>query len=266
MPALSAAVCVAQQLTARLNEWEFDKCTWSSEDTVLWCDDGGPLEIGNQKAVEWSRPSGGEGDEPMGKAAEDENGQTVPPERCLLMFLFLNSPGWNPEWGGALRCHVGEIYRDVWGDGGRMVLLRESSRYELQPSFHHHIVLMMRLQGARVSDQKPPSMSSKPKNVQEIVLQSERMKEVVHVPPLATPRPELYHRKLTKAEVQALASQVGVRSLAEGGDSDDSEDSSEGESDLDGDDSSRLAPSLDLDSHQVLNLFELTASFAFRVD
>ncbi|CAE7557918.1 unnamed protein product, partial [Symbiodinium natans] len=72
------------------------------------------------------------------------------PERGITAFLYLNTPAWPPEWGGALRCHLGSISRDVWGDGGRLVLLREAHSYELLPSRRPQTVLMMRLEGMLV--------------------------------------------------------------------------------------------------------------------
>ncbi|CAJ1424321.1 unnamed protein product [Effrenium voratum] len=56
-----------------------------------------------------------------------------------------NTPAWRPDWGGALRCHVGPISRDIWGDGGRLVLLHEVS-FELLESSRPQTVLILQLQ------------------------------------------------------------------------------------------------------------------------
>ncbi|CAL1147681.1 unnamed protein product [Cladocopium goreaui] len=88
----------------------FRRCRWSSSGEVtLW----------------QSIPAKEESPVSSSKFLEDVSDS----ETSLLAILFLNTPCWRPDWGGALRCHDLErgISRDVWGDGGRMVLLEEAT-------------------------------------------------------------------------------------------------------------------------------------------
>mmetsp|Transcript_114873 Transcript_114873/g.198998 ORF Transcript_114873/g.198998 Transcript_114873/m.198998 type:complete len:961 (+) Transcript_114873:73-2955(+) len=234
MPAISAAISFASQTAVRLNEWQFNNCNWYAEDPVIWCDDGEPLQLGRQKALGWARPASA-GEAPLAKPAEDEEGRKVPPERCLLLFLFLNPPAWLPDWGGALRCHVGAVHRDVWGDGGRLVLLRESERFELLPSQHSHSVLMMRLQGSVIEGPRMRGANEAPRNEAEKDQDKLNMKEVAKskMPPKPKERPASYHRVLTNAEIRALGEQVGVffgNDDEEESEEDESEEESEEES------------------------------------
>ncbi|CAE8619547.1 unnamed protein product [Polarella glacialis] len=130
----------------------FGGCRWSAaSEVVLWRDKGsnsGDVERRNniQAALEWVADRG------QGDYDSDLSGDAsaVPPGRRLLAFLFLNTPAWSPAWGGPLKCHLGSISRDVWGDGGRLVLLHEVCSYELLPSTRQQTVLLLRLLGTSV--------------------------------------------------------------------------------------------------------------------
>jgi len=222
LTALSAACSFMRQLPARLNEWGYDGCTWTVEDPVVWRDDGQTLIVGEQKSLEWEPPEDVDAARVLGAPADDEEGVPVPPERCLLAFLFLNPPAWVPEWGGALRCHLA-VDQDIYGDGGRLVLLHEVRGYALLPSTHVHTVLMARLQGAHIAGPRLAGINAPPRTEAEKETQNKLLKEIV--PPVEEEkrpaRPESYSRELTNSEVRRLGRRLGA---CEGGSSEEEED------------------------------------------
>ncbi|CAK9092099.1 unnamed protein product [Durusdinium trenchii] len=143
--ALATAVAVLQQLQWCLSDqsWGsqgFRGLRWRCGEVVLWhCPaqgktlDQGPTEPASQVEM----PPG---------CTEDRSAS-------LVAFLFLNTPAWKPEWGGALRCVLKTgVQREVWGDGGRLVLLEEVPSHaspELMPSSHAQTVLILRLHSER---------------------------------------------------------------------------------------------------------------------
>eukprot|EP00439_Symbiodinium_sp_Y106_P034009 s249_g4.t1 len=123
----------------------FQGCRWFVRGEVILWQDAGSADVSAfqaQAMLALDPPENAEGDEPCEQAC--------PPERRMIALLYLNTPAWRPDWGGALRCHLGSVSRDVWGDGGRLVLLREDRSYELLPSGRQQTVLMMRLEGMLV--------------------------------------------------------------------------------------------------------------------
>eukprot|EP00913_Durusdinium_trenchii_P017632 g16571.t2 len=149
--ALATAVAVLQQLQWCLSDqsWGsqgFRGLRWRCGEVVLWhCPaqgktlDQGPTEPASQVEM------------PPGPG---EPGPDLPDRSAsLVAFLFLNTPAWKPEWGGALRCVLKTgVQREVWGDGGRLVLLEEVPSHaspELMPSSHAQTVLILRLHSER---------------------------------------------------------------------------------------------------------------------
>ncbi|CAE7652234.1 unnamed protein product, partial [Symbiodinium microadriaticum] len=177
--ALATSVALLRQLPIALNEdgWRdvkgkrqkavasqsFLACRWFVRGEVMLWQDAGSADLSALKAQTMlaldSQESAG-GDEPC---------QACPPERRIIAFLYLNTPAWRPDWGGALRCHLRSVSCDVWGDGGRLVLLREDCSYELLPSSRQQTVLMMRLEGMLVQPQPEPSVQDRSRTASDLV-------------------------------------------------------------------------------------------------
>ncbi|CAJ1410644.1 unnamed protein product [Effrenium voratum] len=149
--ALATSVAVLHQLPFSFSDscWNekaktqvsgFKQRRWTAGEVVLWQSQPGTAT----SEVPESLPK-----------LQDKSGITA--------LLFLNTPAWRPDWGGALRCHVGPISRDIWGDGGRLVLLHEVS-FELLESSRPQTVLILQLQPMETfsSSRPAPVMKREP--------------------------------------------------------------------------------------------------------
>ncbi|CAE7566148.1 unnamed protein product, partial [Symbiodinium sp. CCMP2456] len=256
--ALATSVALLRQLPIALNEdgWRdakgkrqkavasqsFQACRWFVRgEVILWQDAGSSdsSAVEAQTMLALDPQANAEGDEPCEQAC--------PPERRMMAFLYLNTPAWRPDWGGALRCHLGSVSRDVWGDGGRLVLLREDRSYELLPSSQQQTVLMMRLEGMLV--QPEPSVQDQSRTASDLA--SARREKAVPLAETAESPP-----RLESPEDRGSCSWFPEDSVAANvGTAQQMSDVSQGE-----------VEKVEMTSREVVSLFETSLPAAFRLD
>eukprot|EP00930_Biecheleria_cincta_P033767 TRINITY_DN23385_c0_g1_i1.p1 TRINITY_DN23385_c0_g1~~TRINITY_DN23385_c0_g1_i1.p1 ORF type:complete len:886 (-),score=128.03 TRINITY_DN23385_c0_g1_i1:119-2776(-) len=247
MLGLSTAVGLLQQLPFCLNDavWAesgaegsggFGGRRWTCDGEVFLWHYGGcrAQNDASNLAIEWP-----------GSSQESYVHEEVPGDHKLTALLFLNTPAWRPEWGGALRCHIGPISRDVWGDGGRLVLLKKANAFELLPSTQTHTVLLLHLSGTLV---RGAASSSSLRTRNEFICEPWRVKELQptdHEKVDVEPEVQLQDPEIQRLEIVQMPQPEGGHH--ENGNALD------------------VSP-IFLDSHEVIELFEGSLPKAFKVD
>lgn len=251
MLGLSTAVGLLQQLSFCLSDavWAesgvegsggLGGCSWACEGQALLWHDRGTQESTSNLAIEWP-----------GSPQESPLLEDVPGGHRLIALLFLNAPAWKPEWGGALRCHIGPISHDVWADGGRLVLLKEVNAFELLSSKQSHTVLLLHLYGTPLKVAATSgSMRAGIRSIREQLPATEpkSLEQDVELEPAV----QLHVPKIQKLDIEQLAQPE------------------------DGPPERGCAfnispvipqsPKFELDSHEVIELFEDSLPMAFKVD
>lgn len=250
MLGLSTAVGLLQQLPFCLSDvvWGVEGsgglggCSWACEGQACLWHDGGcrTRDFSSNPAIEWP-----------GSPQDSALVEDVPGGHRLIALLFLNTPAWKPEWGGALRCHIGPISHDVWADGGRLVLLKKVNAFELLSSQQSHTVLLLHLYGTPLKvAATSSSMRAGNRFVREQrpVMEPESLEKAVEIEAEA----QLHVPKIQRPDIEQLVQPE--------------EGPSERGSALNTSPVIPQSPKLELDSHEVIELFEDSLPMAFKVD
>lgn len=254
MLGLSTAVGLLQQLPFCLSDadWAesgaggsggFGGCRWACEgEAFLWHDRGCiDQDATSNLAIGWP-----------GSPQESSLREDVPGDHKLIALLFLNTPAWRPQWGGALRCHIGPIARDVWGDGGRLVLLKKVNAFELLSSTRAHTVLLLHFHGTPL---QVPASSSSLRARNGFIHEPQRVKEL---------GPAEQEQVDSEPEVQLQDPEIQRPVIVQISPSEDGPPESGNALNV-----SPIileSPNLELDSHEVIELFEGSLPTAFKVD
>ena len=211
-----------------------------------------------------AREAPGEERDAEGAAAAAATAATAA-ERSCVAFLFLNAPAWVVERGGALRCELAGHSRDVWGDGGRLALVRGDIAHSMLPCSCPHTVLMARLHG--VSPQK----GSKGEEVSIRRPRASQLEPIVETaaPAAATAGPEatesMVAAAMAPAEVPLAVEAAGAAAGAAGAgpEADGSGEAAEAAEEAE---AQPPPPPLILESREAVKLFEDSFSSCFVLD